>query len=389
MSNQSRLWRHPEVRHRLEVGGYARITGNISRTAERFRHDRKTVREYLRRYKEFMETGDLTAFLNQPRGDTHRTADWIEEEVVAYYQEEDTERTCPNIAHALAERGIPITRQTVYNILRRRGVWIFPQHEGRDPIIRFEEEIANATWQIDLIEGEETALGKVYALVIVDDHSRYLLGLFFFLTKEAEPILYAVYQVFLRYGLPVRILVDRGSQFYAEGSQSTFQLAMARLGVEVLYTSRPQTKGKVEKLNQYVERDFLGVWRKRVQNLEDLNARAEQWRQWYNRREHEGMASCAPEERYQPSPHRLGAQILWDAFAREERRKVHRDGMVHINGQKYPVPKEHIGTHVWVRSFGQEIRICTGEDNRVLSSFRLPLPPPGVGSFSIDHPGEV
>lgn len=90
MDNPSGLWRHPEVRHRLEFGGYARITGNISRTAERFGHDRKTVREYLRRYKEFMESGDLAAFLSRPRGDTHRTADWIEEEVVAYYQGEDT-----------------------------------------------------------------------------------------------------------------------------------------------------------------------------------------------------------------------------------------------------------------------------------------------------------
>lgn len=56
----------------------------------------------------------------------------------------------------------------------------------------------------------------------------------------------------------------------------------------------------MEKLNQYIERDFLGVWRNRVQNLEELNLRAEQWRRWYNRREHEGIANCAPDERYRP-----------------------------------------------------------------------------------------
>ena len=33
---------------------------------------------------------------------------------------------------------------------------------------------------------------------------------------------------------------------------------MKRLGVEVEYTSRPQTKGKVEKVIQFIERDF---WR--------------------------------------------------------------------------------------------------------------------------------
>lgn len=313
-----------------------------------------TVREYLRRYKAFIESGDLAAFLNQPRGDTHRTAGWLEEEVVAYYQEEDMERTCPNIAHTLGEKDIPITRQTVYNILRRRGVWVSPQRGDREPIIRFEEAVANATWQIDLIEEEEATFGKVYALVVADDHSRYLLGLFFFLSNEAEPILYAIYQLFLRYGLPVRIIVDPGGQFYAEESHSAFQLAMTRLGVEVLYTSRAGTKGKVEKLNQYVERDFLGVWRNRVQNLEDLSLPAEQWRQWYNRREHEGIAHCIPEERYQPSPHRLGASVLWEAFAHEERRKVHRDG--HGTPQRAEVPcaqRAHryscLGTLLWPR----------------------------------------
>jgi len=89
------LWDYPVVRHRLQVGGYARIHGNISQTARRFNHDRKTIRDYLRRYEEFERTGDLSVFLNRPRGDSHRTADRIEELIVGYYQEEDTERNLP------------------------------------------------------------------------------------------------------------------------------------------------------------------------------------------------------------------------------------------------------------------------------------------------------
>ena len=72
-----------------------RIHGNISQTARRFNHDRKTIRDYLRRYEEFERTGDLSVFLNRPRGDSHRTADRIEELIVGYYQEEDTERNLP------------------------------------------------------------------------------------------------------------------------------------------------------------------------------------------------------------------------------------------------------------------------------------------------------
>ena len=32
------LWDHPALRHRLQVGGYARIHNNISQTARRFNH---------------------------------------------------------------------------------------------------------------------------------------------------------------------------------------------------------------------------------------------------------------------------------------------------------------------------------------------------------------
>ena len=65
-------------------------------------------------------------------------------------------------------------------------------------------------WQADLIELEETCLGKVYAVVVMDDHSRYLLALRFSFTKAAEGVLYTIYLAFCQYGLPSRILVDRG-----------------------------------------------------------------------------------------------------------------------------------------------------------------------------------
>jgi len=84
----------------------------------------------------------------------------------------------------------------------------------------------------------------------------------------------------------------------------------------------------VEKLIQFIERYFLGVERNRVRGLDDLNTRAELWRRWYNHREHEGIGKTPPASRYRPSPHRVGAEALWDAFAKEERRKARRDAIV-------------------------------------------------------------
>jgi len=367
------LWKCPVVQRRLQVGGYARITGSVSATARRFKHDRKTIRDCLHRYQEFEETGDLCVFLNRPRGDSHRTSEGVEKRVVEYYQEEDTRRTCPNIAHALMEsERVKLTRQTVYNILRRHKVWVPPRHGG-PPVTRFEMSAPNMLWQVDLIELEETCLGKVYALVVIDDRSRYLIALRFFFTKEQEAVLYALYLAFCEYGLPVRLLTDRGGQFYAasEKGQSRFLEVMTTLGIEVEYTSCPQTKGKVEKVIQFIERDFLNVERHRVANLEELNSKAEEWRAWYNTREHEGIQTI-PQRRYFPSAHRVRADVLWNAFAREERKKVYRDGTIRLWSKAYSLPKEHAGDHAWVRVFYNTVKVVVGPEDEVIATFSCP-----------------
>lgn len=375
MKRLADLWEDPVVRHRLQVVVYALIHQDISKAARKFQHDRKTVRDYVRCYQAYQETGDLSVFLNRPRGRPQRTPAEVEEKVVAYYQEEDTQRSCPNIARVLAEEeGVFLTRQTVYNILVRRGVWVSPR-KGEQPVRRFAQPQPNLLWQVDLIEEEETCLSKVYAVVVTDDHSRYLITLRFTLTKGQEEVFYALYQALCSHGVPTSLLVDRGSQFYSaleEGKGNRFAEIMERLGVEVVYTSRPQTKGKVEKLIQFIQRDFLKVERYRVKDLEDLNARAEAWRQWYNRRKHEGLGMEAPASRYRLSPCQVAEDLLWTLFAREERRKVHRDGTVRLWGGKYAVPETYVGWQVWVQVFAGKMRVCVGPDNKVIATYSVP-----------------
>ena len=373
MAKGRKLWESPVVQHRLQVGGHARVCGSISATARTFAHDRKTVRDCLHRYEEFVRTGNLAVFLNRPRGNSHRTATVTEQVVVDYYQEPDTQRTCPNIARAVQEsQQVQLSRQTVYNILRRRGVWVPPRHRG-PPLTRFQMPQPNELWQADLIELEETCLGKVFAFVALDDHSRFLTALRFFFTKDQEGVLYALFLAFCEYGLPLRILVDRGVQFYAseEGAESRFQEIMSALGIQAEFTSRPETKGKVEKANQFVERDFLNVERNRVANLEELNTKADQWRQTYNARMHEGI-QATPLSRYHPSLHRLQAEALWHIFATEQRRKVYRDGTFSLWSRRYPLPKEYVADHAWVRTFHNEIKVVVGPDDEVIATYACP-----------------
>ena len=81
--------------------------------------------------------------------------------------------------------GFELSRKTAWAILCRCGVWE-PYASQKRAVQRFEREEPNELWQIDLIEKEPTTIGDVYGVPILDDHSRYLVGLRFFLTKGAE-----------------------------------------------------------------------------------------------------------------------------------------------------------------------------------------------------------
>jgi hypothetical protein len=117
---------------------------------------------------------------------------------------------------------------------------------------RFERGQPNELRQIDLIEREPTAIGEVYGVPIIDDHSRYLVGLRFFLTKGAETTLLTTHQAMVRHGIPQQMLCDPGGQFVdATGAGIThFQVVLQALGIPLLVAPRAQTKGKEERIDR-------------------------------------------------------------------------------------------------------------------------------------------
>jgi transposase InsO family protein len=191
----------------------------------------------------------------------------------------------------------------------------------RDPIFdpavrRFERSQPNELWQIDLIEREPTAIGDVYGVPIIDDHSRYLVGLRFFLTKNAEAVLLTTCLAMRLHGTPQTIHSDRGGQFVdATGVSTTqFQEALQALGIDLLIAQRAQTKGKEERLNHFIERDFLDEVRWHVDSLDDLNRRANTWCRDYNQTHFRATIRCFPSQRHQPGI-KIDDRFLRSVFA--------------------------------------------------------------------------
>lgn len=126
------------------------------------------------------------------------------------------------VARLLMKRyQVEICRKTAWPILRRRGVWESPKTQKK-AVRRFERARPNALWQIDLIEKEPSAIGDVHGVPIIDDHSRYLVGLRFYNHHFEVPTKYIGWNVWVANFFDQYVEIRAGNQAIGSFELSDF-----------------------------------------------------------------------------------------------------------------------------------------------------------------------
>jgi hypothetical protein len=145
------------------------------------------------------------------------------------------------------------------------------------------------------------------------------------------------------------------------------------LGAKVTFAApyHPQTKGKEERFNRFVIEDFLNEMREKVRSLGELNVFFHQWRQWYNEvRPHSALGFEPPKSRY-----REGLEVeeatVWQAFAKEETRKVRLDGKIQVGKQFYQLPRGWEHSRVRIYRLGGKLKVIGGKENRLLGEWQV------------------
>jgi len=297
------------------------------------------------------QTEGAQGLLNRPRGGQGAIAPEIVEAIVLY-KLDNLDRSTRKIQELVErEQGVRISRQTVWRVLSERGL---ARTIDRQPIKRFERPQPNDLWQIDLMENEQTRFGKVHLIAVLDDRSRYLVAGRFSDRRTEEVVLSVLAEGLEHYGRPQAILSDRGKQFRAherlQGPQTTYQFILDLLSIRPVYARayHPRTKGKIEKLFHFVQRDFLSEWRFKAESLEALNTRFAEWRDWYNQKHsHSSLLGKPPAALYRPSSRESPLNIR-ELCCTVVRRKVTREAVIRYLGHKYEVPARYIGDHVWL-----------------------------------------
>jgi transposase InsO family protein len=193
---------------------------------------------------------------------------------------------------------------TITAILHRHGRIDAAASAGHRAFERFERAAPNELWQMDYKGHFATAAGRCHPLTVVDDHSRYALGLRACGDQRGGTVQAELTAIFQRYGLPERMLMDNGAPWGSDALHRHTWLTvwLLELGVAVSHGRpyHPQTQGKDERFHRTLMAEVIG--RQAFADLAACQRRFDQWRGVYNtQRPHEALDLATPAARYRPS----------------------------------------------------------------------------------------
>jgi hypothetical protein len=167
-------------------------------------------------------------------------------------------------------------------------------------------------------------------------------------------------------GIPETVLTDNmktvidGREAGKPLWNSRFEDFAADMGFvpKVCKVRRPQTKGKVERLVDYLKDNFLPG--RQFQDADDLNRQALEWCRHVDTKIH-GTTGEIPLQAIKDEQLLVLPEIAIRDKYRWETRKVTREGFVSFDGARYGVPWRYSGREVRVRVLDSRLDVYDGE----------------------------
>lgn len=348
------VWKRREIEEQKETFIKTVLERNTSlkRACVEFGISRETGYKLLRRYRD-EGMGCLKSRSRKPRYSPRQTEPRIIEKVLRV-RASHPKWSGKKIRCYLTEQGyveMP-SAKTIQRILKAHGC-INPEESAKHkPFIRFEHDAPNRLWQMDFKGWFNTGSRRCYPLTVLDDHSRFCLGLRSCENQQKTTVKEVLVDIFRCYGLPERMTMDNGSPWgYASDQRYTeFTLWLMRLGVKVSHSRpyHPQTQGKIERFHRTLNEELISLYSFR--DLHEAQWGFDGWRKMYNEeRPHEAIGFKVPKHRYVRSERsypEVLPRIEYDSGF--EVRKVNK-GILSYDGRKYRVGKGLSGYPVGVK----------------------------------------
>lgn len=284
-------------------------SANIRALCRQFGITPRTGYKWLHRYWEDGPAG-LFERSRRPRASPERTPPAVEAQVL---QVRRAHRAWGGrkIRWTLQENGVPSppAASTITAILARYQELDPGESPKHRALQRFEMLQPNQLWQMDFKGPVEMANGQTcHPLTVLDDHSRFLVGLRACRRQQGCTVRAQLCELFECYGMPERMLMDNGSVW--RGYHSRLSYWLIRLGIQVTHgrLRHPQTQGKDKRLHRTLQSELLDG--RTILDLQDGQRQFDGWREIYNtQRPHEALGMQPPSRVYVPSSRPFPAQL--------------------------------------------------------------------------------
>ena len=275
----------------------------IARLCREYGISRPTGYLWLNRFESAGTIRSLLDRSHRPKSCPRRTSKEVEQYVIKLREQYGWGADKLKVL-LLQRHQVDLPRVTINRIIERNGLLI-AEDCIRPALKRFQRETPNELWQVDLKGCVGRGEARCEPLSMLDDCSRFVVGLFPTTSSKLEPIQAAFTSVFRTFGVPQALLMDHGVPWWGNAHFSgltRLSVWLMRQDIRLCFSgyNHPQTQGKVERFHRTLAHAIRHKGTPRV--FRRWGPLLAQIRNEYNTvRPHESLDMQVPASRYSPS----------------------------------------------------------------------------------------
>ena len=199
--------------------------------------------------------------------------------------------------HLIRNHKLIYSERQIRQFFEQQGVPKLKTAYPPQPIRRFERDLPNEMWQVDIMNFH-VGQTPLYLISFLDDHSRFIIS-FSVVRQQTSQALMELLKRALSFRKPLSILSDRGIQFSSWNGVTAFQLELRAHHIDHLLAreQHPETCGKIEAFHKTIKRELLTTTE--FSDIDEAKERIHDYVMFYNfSRPHMGIDNQAPAERY-------------------------------------------------------------------------------------------
>jgi transposase InsO family protein len=336
---------------------YRKVTENplTLPDASTFTYNPKTLEKWTQYYRK----GGMDALMPKSRCDkgSSRTLNDASIEEIFRIKEDFPKLNATQIYFRLVKEGFIQASVSVASVQR-----FIKKHDlksARNPNIKdrkaFEEPYFGALWQADTCYlpyiSEDGKSRRTYLIMILDDHSRLIVGGQIFYNDNALNFQKILKNAVSTYGIPHKLYLDNGSNYI----DSQLALICGSIGTVKLHTPVRDgaSKGKVERnFRTLKDRWLYGLDTSSIKSLDHFNDLLADYIRQHNTTVHSSTKQT-PLDRFITTQDRIpspkSSEWLDECFHNRVTRKVNNDACISIDKTLYDAPQQFIGMKVEIR----------------------------------------